>query len=290
MGKTENYLKQLFVIVVIAMFAFASIFSTSIVVSANSEVDLGEVTTNNLPSDAVITQNDDRITEITYMENGGVYTTSIDKELEKMYLEYNGIKYEMIVEAFESDIENEESKFLGHLVNIETGKIIEFEDLHNSKSEIGITPSFAWVAPLAMPVLTKALELLLVGASMIYVANSSFVIASEATQMTSKYKENYFAAWIYYPNHTNSKDSYVVIGQGISSGEAEARLMVGQSTFARTEALAKSIFKSLDRGPEQHGPFPDFLPHYHGKVPNENKPGQNISSNGHSWYLGNIWK
>lgn len=53
---------------------------------------------------------------------------------------------------------------------------------------------------------------------------------------------------------------------------------------------SKFIIKSLDRGPEQHGPFPNYLPHYHGKVPNENRTGFNISVDGHSWYFGNIWK
>lgn len=287
----RNYVKKTFAIVLIAVFAFTTIFSTSIEVSANSEVDMNKYITSNLPNDAVITQNDDRITAITYLENGKTYTTSIDKELRKMYLEHNGTKYEMIVDALESNEYTQESEFLGHLVNIETGEIIDFDDLDKSNNETEITPFAVFVAPLAIPVLTKALELLLLGATMIYVANSDFVVASEAMQMTNKYKKNnYFAAWIYYPEHYKKGEEYVVIGQGISDGEAQARLMINKSIFARSQALAKSIFKDIDRGPEQHGPFPNYLPHYHGTVPNENKPGKWISSGGHSWYFGNIWR
>jgi len=92
--------------------------------------------TSNLPNDAVITQNDDRITAITYLENGKTYTTSIDKEHRKMYLEHNGTKYEMIVDALESNEYTQESEFLGHLVNIETGEIIDFDDLDKSNYSI----------------------------------------------------------------------------------------------------------------------------------------------------------
>ncbi|HBT72974.1 MAG TPA: hypothetical protein DEB37_12210 [Lysinibacillus sp.] len=70
-----NYVNKIFAIVLIAVFAFTTIFSTSIEVSANSEVDMNKYITSNLPNDAVITQNDDRITAITYLENGKTYTT-----------------------------------------------------------------------------------------------------------------------------------------------------------------------------------------------------------------------
>ncbi|MED4765875.1 hypothetical protein ABHN05_19850 [Brevibacillus laterosporus] len=45
----------------------------------------------------------------------------------------------------------------------------------------------------------------------------------------------------------------VVIGPGISEGEAEARLMEDSDTFARTRNLAKEIFYKVTRDPEIHG-------------------------------------
>ncbi|WP_342559140.1 hypothetical protein [Metasolibacillus sp. FSL K6-0083] len=108
-------------------------------------------------------------------------------------------------------------------------------------------------------------------------------------EITNKYPNHkYHAAWTHLPNG-DAKQSIVVIGPGISEAEARARLALDESVFGRTETYAKSIFRTIVRGPEQHGPFPRYLPHYHGEVFDAER-GIFVNGNGHSWYIGNIWK
>lgn len=259
------------------VFAFTTFFPNNSPVKASTE-------TVEIPGVEVL-RNDNLKTELLINEDGNTYLVSMDKETKKTYFIYGSKKYEVILTDY-----NEKDGFVGYVEDTKTGEIVSLNDFKIAKPNDGrIQPMIA--IPLLVPPLVKAVEALLLIATLITINNIDYVTVPNISEMRNKHKnKSYFAAFIYYEKHTANAKSHVVIGPGISKGEAENRLMNNANVFSITENLAKGLFVKVTRGPEQHGPYPSYLPHYHGTVPNENKPGSNIDSTGHSYYLGNIWK
>ncbi|AKF92990.1 hypothetical protein NW801_17355 [Brevibacillus laterosporus] len=233
--------------------------------------------------DFEVLRNDDYVTEVMVHENGEDYIASMDKETKKITFKTEEAEYEVILDGIKNE-EDGTSILEGKLINESNGEIINLDDF-NQKEELNKNfPSFAFVYPLALG-LTAALEALLITTATIVIGGATYVLVSEVSeQLRQNKKYDYFAAYRYY--FKKEGDSKVVIGPGISEGEAEARLMEDSDTFARTRSLAKKIFYKVTRGPEIHGSYPDYLYHFHGKVPDDNRPGKYRESRGHSFYLG----
>ncbi|WP_107942470.1 hypothetical protein MHH70_04785 [Metasolibacillus sp. FSL H7-0170] len=271
-------LKNFFINILVMAMVFTTLFPLHNVANAENPED-------NLlpPGTEVITT--DNLTKVSYFEDGKRYTVSVDKLSKKMYMETGLVKYEIVLE----NIEGDSNEMQGYLINIADGSIINFQDLNQKIDNGNITPYFGFAVPLALPYIAKGIELLLLAGTLIYISGLEYTIPTNIAEITNKYPNHkYHAAWTHLPNG-DAKQSIVVIGPGISEAEARARLALGESVFGRTETYAKSIFRTIVRGPEQHGPFPRYLPHYHGEVFDAER-GIFVNGNGHSWYMGNIWK
>lgn len=269
-------LKKFFINILVMAMVFTTLFPLNNVANAeNLEANLLP------PGTEVITI--DNLTKVSYFEDGKRYTVSADKLSKKMYIETDFAKYEIVLE----NIEGNSNEMQGYLINTADGSITDFQDLNQTIDNGYITPYFGFAVPLALPYIAKGIELLLLAGTLIYISGLEYTIPTNVTEISNKYPNHkYHAAWLHFPDG-DVKQSIVVIGPGISDAEARARLALGQSVFGRTQNYAKSIFRTVVRGPEQHGPFPRYLPHYHGEVFDAER-GIFVDKGGHSWYLGNI--
>ncbi|QOS98706.1 hypothetical protein JNUCC42_19910 [Brevibacterium sp. JNUCC-42] len=230
-----------------------------------------------------VLRNDDFIAEVLVHENGEDYIASMNKETKEITFKTDDANYDVILDEFQTN-EDGTTSIAGKIVNQDNKEVLDLSDFNNKENSNIISPRFVFAYPLVLG-LTAALEALLLTEAVIVVGGATYVLVSELSDHLSKNRKfDYFAAYRYY--FRDEGKSRVVIGPGISKAEAEGRLMMDADTFARTKSLARSIFQKLERGPEIHGDYPDYLYHYHGYVPNENKPGKNILSDRHSFYLG----
>lgn len=235
-----------------------------------------------------VLRNDDAVTQIMVEENDTEVIATMDKTTNEIKLEATdktGKKstYDAELEQLKTN-EDGEIYFEGKVTNEETQEVLKLNDENYNiinKNE-DIQPSFVWAAPLVLA-LEAAVEALLLASAVIVVGGATYVLATELSDHLSKNKKyDYFAAYIYY--FKKEKTSKVVIGPGISKNEAQSRLLANADVFSRSKILASGLFAKVTRGPEIHGPYPDFLYHYHGQLPTESGRYQETAA--HSFYLG----
>lgn len=244
-----------------------------------------------------VLQNDDKITKVMVTQNGTEYIATMDKETHEITFENKDEKYDVELDDIKTD-ENGETYFEGKLIKQNQEKsvgkmskqdVIKFNKSRTSyekeaaKAKKGkVRAQAAVVIPLILS-LTAALEALLLTAAVITVGGLTYVLATEiAEHLKDNEDYDYFAAYLYY--FKDEKKRKVIIGPGISTATATGRVLAGADVMGRTKLKAKNIFKTITRGPEIHGPYPDYLYHYHGKLPDEG--GRLIETSAHAFYPG----
>lgn len=242
------------------------------------------------PKGYEVLKNNAQIVQVLVKQNGIKYIATMDKKTHEITLETEDEKYEVKLNQIKTD-ENGETYFEGELINSNSKtETITFDksrksyekELEKAQKSKTIQSNTAFAIPLILA-LEAALEALLLAAAVITVGGLTYVLATKLTEhLNNNRSYDYFAAYLYY--FKSEGKSKVVIGPGISKGEAQGRVLVGADVFGRTKYLAQSVFQTVTRGPEIHGPYPDYLYHYHGKLPNES--GRLIETSSHSFYPG----